>query len=492
MGEGADLISPISTPLVIHIALATGLSLHILYRKLQVNTALAWIVLLIAMPIAGPVLYILFGDPTLGQRRLQLGQRIRRYYQKAYAVARTDSVNMGLIAEPFGALAGSIATDSGFPVLARNRTTILTDAGDILTSMARDIDQAQAVCCLEFYIIDPQGRVDALLQAVQRAAARGVDCRILADDYGSKAFFRSDWPARLQAAGARVIRSLPVAVIKSFSKRSDLRNHRKLLICDRTVAYTGSFNLVDPHLFKSDRHVGEWIDLMMRIEGQMVDALSCAFNADFLLEEPGADFDDAALRALPFDADRAALPDGRSLMQLLPSGPEMTSSTIYEFIVAAIFNARRRVRIVTPYFIPDQAVLLALKSAAKRGVGVEIIVPEKVDTKLGQYASEAAYEELLAAGVSIFCFGGGLLHAKAVLIDEGVTLFGTVNMDMRSFYLNLELSLILYESQINAELGAIIDTYVARSTAITAQAWSTRAPGQRFLENLLRLAGPLL
>jgi cardiolipin synthase len=188
----------------------------------------------------------------------------------------------------------------------------------------------------------------------------------------------------------------------------------------------------------------------------------------------------------------AALPDGRSLMQLLPSGPEMTSSTIYEFIVAAIFNARRRVRIVTPYFIPDQAVLLALKSAAKRGVGVEIIVPEKVDTKLGQYASEAAYEELLAAGVSIFCFGGGLLHAKAVLIDEGVTLFGTVNMDMRSFYLNLELSLILYESQINAELGAIIDTYVARSTAITAQAWSTRAPGQRFLENLLRLAGPLL
>jgi len=490
--EGTGFVSVISAPLLVHVGVATGLSLHILYRKLQVNTALAWIVLLIAMPIGGPVLYILFGDPTLGQRRLRLGARIRHYYQKAYAVARADSVNLGLIAEPFGALAGSIAGDSGFPVLARNRTAILTDAGEILASMARDIDQAKTVCCLEFYIIDPQGRVEALLQAVLAAAARGVECKILADDFGSRPFFRSDWPKRLRAAGVTVIRSLPDSPIKSLSKRSDLRNHRKLLICDRTAAYTGSFNLVDPHFFKSDSHVGEWIDVMMRIEGQMVDALSCVFNADFLLEDPAADIGEAALRALPLDSDCPPLPDDRNMMQLLPSGPEMTSSTIYEFIVAAIFNARHRVRIVTPYFIPDQAVLLALKSAAKRGVEVQIIVPARIDTKLGRYASQAAYDELLAVGVDILCFSGGLLHAKTVLIDEAISLFGTVNMDMRSFYLNLELSLILYEPRMNTELGAVMDTYVARSTAITQQQWAARPARQRFLENLLRLAGPLL
>jgi len=327
---------------------------------------------------------------------------------------------------------------------------------------------------------------------VLEAAARGVQCKILADDYGSKAFFRSAWPARLRSAGVSVVRSLPVAVIKSFSKRSDLRNHRKLLICDRAVAYMGSFNLVDPHLFKSASHVGQWIDMMMRIEGQMVDALSCAFNADYLLEEPGADIGDAALRALPFDQHKGPLPVGRMAMQLLPSGPEMPNSTIYEFIVAAIFNARRRVRIVTPYFIPDQAVLLALKSAAKRGVDVQIIVPEKLDTKIGQYASQAAYEELLGTGVAILRFTDGLLHTKAVLIDEDITLFGTVNMDLRSFYLNLELSLILYERQVNVDLGAIIDTYVSRSAIVDKAAWSARAPTQRFLENLMRLAGPLL
>jgi len=486
------LISPISIPLLIHIALTIGLTLRILYRKLEVNTALAWIVMLIAMPIVGPILYLVFGDRTLGQRRLKLGQRIRSYYQKAYAVAGADTVRLESIEEPFGGLARSITEDSGFPVLARNHHEFLTDAGDILDRMRRDIDQAQTDCCLEFYIIDPKGRVDPVLNAVLEAAARGVACKVLADDYGSKALFRSEWPKRLRAAGVSVIRSLPVAPLKAISKRSDLRNHRKVLICDRTVVYTGSFNLVDPQLFKSGSHVGEWVDMAMRIEGQMVDALACVFNADYLLEEPGADIGQAALSALPVDRLKAALPEDRLLMQLLPSGPEMANSTIYEFIVAAIFNARRRVRIVTPYFIPDQAVLLALKSAAKRGVDVQVIVPEKLDTRVGQYASQASYEELLAAGVAILRFGGGLLHTKAVLIDEDITLFGTVNMDLRSFYLNLELSLIIYEPRINAELGAIFDTYAGRSAVVSEEAWAARGPKQKFLENLLRLAGPLL
>jgi cardiolipin synthase len=491
------MISPISWPLAMHIVVATVLSVRILYRRLQVNTALAWIVLLIGMPIAGPVLYVLFGAPTLGQRRLKLGQRIRRFYRKAYDVAPADSVAADRIAAPFGALAGSIAHDSGFPLLAHNGYAILTDAGAILDAMVRDIDAAQADCCLEFYIIDPAGRVATVLDAVLRAAVRGVSCHILADDFGSKPFWRSAWPARLRVHGVRVIRSLPVAVIRSFSKRSDLRNHRKVLICDRAVAYTGSFNLIDPHEFKQGAHVGEWIDLMMRIEGDMVDALACVFNADFLLDQPGTDIDKAALRALPHaTADRGVqrtrAGDAGNLMQLLPSGPEMANSTIYEFIVAAIFNARRRVRIVTPYFIPDQAVMLALTSAAKRGVNVQIIVPERVDTRIGQYASQASYEDLLGAGVQILRFTAGLLHAKAVLIDEGIALFGTVNMDLRSFYLNLELSLILYEPRISAELDTIIDGYAARSEPVELTAWAARPHMQRFLENVMRLAGPLL
>ncbi len=448
--------------------------------------------MLFAMPIAGPVRYLLFGAHTLGERRLKLGRRIRAFYQDAYAVAGDDGADAKGIAEPFAALAGSITRESGFPVLARNRHEFLTDAGEVLKRIRQDIDAARDDCCLEFYIIDPKGRVEAVLNAVLDAAARGVACKILADDFGSKAFFRSPWPARLRAAGVSVVRSLPVSAIKSFSQRSDLRNHRKLLICDRSVVYMGSFNLVDPHLFKAGSHVGEWIDMAMRIEGQIVDALACVFNADYLLDEPGAPVGDTALRAFPLKTPEAPAPPGRVLMQLLPSGPEMANATIYEFIVSAIFNARRRVRVVTPYFIPDQAVLLALKSAARRGVDVQIIVPEKLDSRLGQFASQSSYDELLAAGVSILRFTDGLLHTKAVLIDDDVTVFGTVNMDLRSFYLNLELSLIIYEAGVTAELDAVIDTYAARSVALNRESWGARPSSQRFLENLLRLAGPLL
>jgi cardiolipin synthase len=479
-------------PVEAHVVLASALTLRILYRKLEVNTALAWIVMLIAMPIAGPILYFFFSDHSLGQRRLKLGQRIRTYYQKAYAVAGADEASLTSVPEPFAALARALTVESGFPALARNGYDLLTDAGEILDRMRQDIDAARISCRLEFYIIEPAGRVEAVLEAILAAAARGVSCQVLADDYGSKRFFRSRWPQRLSAAGVAVVRSLPVSVLKSVSKRSDLRNHRKLLICDRTVAYTGSFNLVDPVLFKADRNVGRWVDVMMRIEGEMVDALACLFNADFLFEEKGSDIDGAVLRPLPLDPQRGPRPSAGALMQLLPSGPEMPHSTIYGFIVAAIFNARRRVRIVTPYFIPDQAVLLALTSAAKRGVKVQIIVPERLDTRIGQYASQASYDELLAAGVDIRRFVGGLLHTKSVLVDEDITVFGTVNMDLRSFYLNLELSLIIYEPAINAALGAVLDGYVDGSEVIEPAAWAARPGMQRFLENLMRLAAPLL
>jgi cardiolipin synthase len=187
--------------LLLHITLAVALSLHVLYRRLQVNSALAWIVILIAMPM-GAVLYVLFGDPTLGGRRLHLGQRIRRYYENAYAIAEADGPELSTIPPPFDAQARSIAQDSGFPVLSHNRYTILTDAGTILSSMVRDIDAAQSDCCLEFYH-RPQRPGRSRARRCVAGGGTGVSCKIL-DDYGSKAFFRSPWPARLKAAGVGV------------------------------------------------------------------------------------------------------------------------------------------------------------------------------------------------------------------------------------------------------------------------------------------------
>ena len=466
--------------------------LRVLYRRLNVNTTLAWTVVLFALPIAGAVLYLLFGNYRSNGHRRRRNHEILSYYQAAFDLSASAVPEVDGMPDRFLALANSVHQQTGFPVQSGNAYSILTDPGDTLAKMRTDIDQSRSTCSIEFYIIDPRGRVEAVLEAIERAAQRGVVCRILADDFGSSVFFRSEWPQRLRTAGVTIVRSLPVNLMRSFSKRTDQRNHRKLLICDQETVYVGSFNLIDPTLFKTSSHVGQWIDTMLRIEGPIVDALACQFNTDFLLDTHPLHIPVDPLQALPYECPQRAPKATETAMQVLPSGPEMRQSYIYDFIVSAIYNAQSRVRIITPYFIPDQAILLALKSAATRGVSVEIIVPEKVDTWLGQYASQAAYDELLSAGITIQRYQKGLLHTKTILVDFQVCLFGTANLDTRSLYLNLEISLLLYGERVNAELDALADQYIANSRLLTADAWSQRSAGTRFLENVLRLAAPLL
>ena len=315
----------------------------------------------------------------------------------------------------------------------------------------------------------------------------------MADDFGSKAFFRSVWPHNLERAGVHIVRSLPVNLLTSFSRRSDLRNHRKILVCDQSAAYVGSYNLADPKLFKADRGVGQWIDMMMRVEGPVVDAITSVFLSDFLFDSVGhANIGRADLNALPIEV-RESTSEGTAVsMQVLPSGPEMRNPTIYEVLVAIIYNAREKLRIVSPYFIPDPAVQLALVSAAKRGVEVEVIVPERLDSRLAQFASQSSYRELLQAGVRLIRYRGGLLHTKIVLVDDEIALFGTLNVDMRSFYLNLELTLVIYDAATNATLWQETDSYLPDSQPLDLERWEKRPEWHKLTENILRLASPIL
>ena len=482
----------ISMPLFLHIAIAMGFSLRLLYRKREVSTTLAWMIILFSLPLVGAVLYFLFGDHRLGRKRMKTGERLRAFYLQAFKISEPPPLENVTSSVQNTALSRNILHDTGFPALEGGPHRLITDAGTLYESLIADIDEAEYTCFLEFYILDPAGRVADVLAAVERAAKRGVDCKILADDFGSKAFFRSHWPKRLKAEGVAIVRSLPVGLFTSFSHRSDLRNHRKLVVIDQTVGYIGSYNLADPVHFKANKGVGQWIDVMMRIEGPIVDALTCVFVTDFLFDTAGTDIGRADLRNLPRKGYAAQVQGQALSMQLPPSGPEMRHATIYEVFVSMIFNATERVRIVTPYFIPDQSVTLALVSAAKRGVDVEVIVPERLDSLMARYASESSFELLLEGGVKIFRYRGGMLHTKAVLIDDEISLFGTVNVDLRSFYLNLELSLIVFDDRFNAELHCVTDEYLADCTELELDVWSQRSSAQTLLENLLRLASPIL
>ena len=179
-------------------------------------------------------------------------------------------------------------------------------------------------------------------------------------------------------------------------------------------------------------------------------------------------------------------------LQLIPSAPELTGHVIYETLVCAIFAAKKQVVITTPYFVPDDALLLALTTAAKRGVKVILNVPKKVDSLLVRFASQAYFEPLLSAGVQIYLFNAGLLHAKILCVDDDYCLFGTVNMDMRSFYLNMEVSMAIYNRTMTQQMLTCQHEYLQQSEPLQRYGWQQRSFGAKFLDNAIRLFSPLL
>jgi cardiolipin synthase len=269
--------------------------------------------------------------------------------------------------------------------------------------------------------------------------------------------------------------------------RPDLRLHRKIVVIDDAAGYTGSFNLVDPRFFKQDAGVGEWVDAMVRLEGPGVLALNALFRWDWEVET-GRDLDAQAESGDP-DAD---LRTGETDVQVIPSGPGRTGNSIYQLLLLSIYSARREVVITTPYFVPDEAVSTALLTTAERGVKVTVIVPQRNDSRLVHYTCRSYFGDMLAVGIRIFGFKGGLLHTKSVVIDREVALFGSVNMDVRSFWLDFEVTLGVYDPDFAQRLLALQNKYIDNSQPVDPQTWQQRPGKERFVENLARLTSPLL
>ncbi|ROV57405.1 cardiolipin synthase [Neisseria chenwenguii] len=484
--------------LAVHTTAALACMMRVLYKQKNIGSTFAWLIILFLFPLFGTIAYILIGEPRLGAARAKRIGEMNRFYQ-GFADQYLEGVYLDIadkVKPHYYGISKVAARATGLGATQSNAMALLSTTDDIIGAMLADIEAAEHSCMLAFYIIDPQGRIKTLLEAVIRAAQRGVDCAILADAVGSSGFFDSGWVERLKEAGVEVESALPVGLWRTLFTRSDLRNHRKILVIDGKTGYTGSFNLADPKFFKKDAGVGQWVDVMMRCTGPMVLEMSAVFFADLAVE------DDENLQGiqkyLTEHQDRIPqlLPEkmkqGSIVAQVIPSAPEQGEHVIYETIISAVHAATRRVTITTPYFVPDEPLLTALTVAAKRGVDVTLIVPEKVDSLLVRYASRAYYPMLLASGVKIAAFKGGLLHAKTMTIDEDYALFGTVNMDMRSFFLNLEISLAIYDRDMANQIYALQQQYLADSECISVRTWQQRSKWWGLVENVVRLVSPLL
>lgn len=530
--EAWSLIDFAELGLVLHITVMVLLTLRILSVQRNIGVAIAWLAILYTLPIIGFIAYVLVGEPMIGRRYRQRTEQAHALLNEMAERERLVFDQGGdLLPETYRGVSRIGTLWTGFGVYENHEMRLLTEPDEFFNQLISDISRAERVVLMEFYIVYPEGRVQDVLETLAEVARRGVECHILADSVGSFNFFGSPFHRMLEKAGVIVHQSLPVGLFKTLFKRIDVRNHRKIIVIDEDVGYTGSFNLVDPAHFKQDKKVGQWIDVMMRVKSRQpisivtamakvvvtdigaesnsnLDALGQRINAYtrklYLMNPRINDINDTAGKffdsfiwseegALPGVDQPSPLPAIESVTaQLIPSAPQVTAHVIYNTLITVIHRADRRIQITTPYFVPDEALLGALTTASKRGVEVTLIIPKKVDSFMVQHASQAYYLELLEAGVSIELFKGGLLHTKTVVIDDEYCLFGTVNIDMRSFYLNMEVSLAIYTPEMVAQVALCQHSYLRHCESLTIEQWVQRQGYKRLFDNGMRLFSPLL
>jgi len=370
------------------------------------------------------------------------------------------------------------------PLLEGNTARVLPHFEEQLAEMTEAVHGARRYVHVEFYILSLDATTAPFFAALEAALARGVRVQVLLDHLGSRGYpgYRKTLK-ELQRMGAQWRLMLPVQPLKGRYQRPDLRNHRKLLVVDGEVGFVGSLNLIDPSYDRRrNRRRGLlWRDLLARVEGPVVHEVDALFVTDWYSETD-------ELVATSREQAAASHRAGQLLCQMAPSGPGFPSENNLALFNTLIYYAQRRLSITSPYFVPDESLLVAITTAARRGVQVELFVGEIGDQFLVFHAQHSYYRALLEAGVRIYLYPAPfILHAKHVSVDELVTVVGSSNMDIRSFLLDLELSLMSCGRDFADQMRAVEDDYRAVSRELTLQEWARRPWRHRFVDDLARL-----
>jgi cardiolipin synthase len=365
----------------------------------------------------------------------------------------------------------------------RNELRLISETDLFVDSLVGDIDRAERHVHLLFYIMldDFSGR--RVSEALLRARKRDVACRLMLDGVGSRGFLHSRTCHDLREAGVKVVEALPANLLRVAISRLDIRNHRKIAVIDCTVGYTGSHNIADAEFAPKPKYA-PWVDAMVRVEGPVVRDMQAIFLEDWY-SDAGESVEDA------FEA-KPSEPQGETIAQIIASGPNRQNEALRQLNASALHLAEEELVLTTPYFVPDEATAMALRSAGRRGVTAILIVPARNDSPLVAAASRSYYEPLLADGVQIYEFQGGLLHAKTLTIDRELAIVGTANFDRRSFELNFEVTLAVYDTDFASELRFLQMSYRDQSRQVLTSQWMRRAWPRRLLENGAGLLSPLL
>lgn len=454
-------------------------------RNRRPQTALAWLVLIFALPVPGIVVFLLFGSRRLPRSRRRKQREINQYILETTEgiddVSRDDPWPLWL--EPIVELNRKLGA---MPLVGGNTARMHTDYEESIAAMTSAIESAKKYVHVEFYILSFDRTTAHFFEAMRDAVARGVTVRVLMDHVAmlrSSGYNRTK--RKLRRIGVQWHVMLPVQPLKGKYQRLDLRNHRKILVVDGTVAYTGSQNMIDSSYNKRGniRRGLHWKDLMVRFEGPIVAGINALFITDWYSET-----DELLLREAPDAGRESHRPDAVDC-QVVPSGPGFDGENNLRLFNSLVYAAQERVILTSPYFVPDDSMLYAITTAAQQGLDVQLFASEIGDQPIVYHAQRSYYEALLKAGVRIWLYESPtVLHAKHFTIDDQVAVIGSSNMDMRSFSLNLEISVMVRGESFVRQLREVEDSYRAVSRELTLEEWMQRPVGGRVLDNVARLS----
>ena len=455
-------------------------------RNRPAGAGWGWVLIILMLPILGVVAYLVFGRAQLPQARKDRQRRAPELISDTGPAADPDP--------PDGTgpwLARTVKlnrNNGGFPLAADNQIEILDDYDSSLTTMAQAIRTARSAVHFQFYIAVADPTTEPVITALEEAHRRGVTVRVLIDHLGSVGYpGYQKLVRRLEAADIPWQRMLPVRPWRGEYQRPDLRNHRKILIIDRTVAFTGSQNIIDrSYNKKKNRKKGlQWVGLMLRIQGPAVGHLDAVFATDWSCETG-----ERVAEQTP--APRPQPAPGTITCQVLPSGPGLEQQSNQELFHHIFATAEKHITVCTPYFVPDEALLTALCSAVSRGVQVRLYVGETSTHAATHHAQRSYYEQLIRAGIRIFLYPAPwVLHAKFVLADGQVAVVGSSNMDIRSFALDHEVNLMIIDPGFLTRMHTIAENYHQDSHELHLQEWLARPRHQKYLDNVARLTSAL-
>lgn len=451
------------------------------------SSSTAWLLAILLLPILGLPLFLLMGSPYINRRRHRIQQEAHDLLEDV--TASTPNHPLGRLSPEVESVIALNRNLTGFPALVGHNRGIYADYDEAIRAISSAVDRAEKYVYIEIYIQSWDEATDVFYQALKRARSRGVEVKLLLDQIGSLKY-HGYWKfgRRLSAIGVDWHLMLPLQLHKLRFRRPDLRNHRKLVIIDGQTGFLGSMNMIKRSYRTKDRY---WVDYMVELTGPVVTSMSAVFAVDWYLESE----EELSLELLPYDdADT----EDSNFLQLIPSGPGYTTEPNLRMFNSLVHHAKDRLVMVSPYFVPDESLMEAVTTACYRGVDVELYVSAKADQFMVNHAQSSYYQALLEAGVRIFQFPEPfVLHSKFIMTDPDepgrhpLCMFGSSNMDMRSFGLNYESTMLVAKGDLLAEFNQLASNYRAVCHELTLEEWNERGFARRYIDNVMRLTSAL-